>query len=88
MDQERLLKDLAQVEHHLLRGEEAIARQEQIAAALEQMGQAELEQKARQVLATFRDVQKNLFRDLGRIRREIEHATLASKQAAGGEREA
>lgn len=76
MIRERLLEDLAQFEVNLGRGEDAIARQEQIVADLEQMGHTELEQKARQVLTTFRDLQKDLLRDVGRLRREIGHEAL------------
>jgi hypothetical protein len=78
MIRERLLKDLAHIERHLTRGEDAIARQEQIVAELEQLGQAGLEQKARQVLATFRELQNAYLRDLGRLRREIGHEGLES----------
>lgn len=64
---------------------DAIARQEQIVAELEQLGQAGLEQKARQVLATFRELQNAYLRDLGRLRREIEHEGLESSDDRAGE---
>jgi hypothetical protein len=45
MIRERLLKDLANIERHLTRGEDAIARQEQIVAELEQLGLAGLDRR-------------------------------------------
>ena len=72
MNRDRLLKDLDQVNRLIVRGEENIARQQQIITDLTERGHATYANEARRLLATFEGLQKQHFDHRDKLLRELE----------------
>jgi hypothetical protein len=72
MDRQLVERHLRLALDHVERGEQSVARQKEIVRALERDGHDA--KHAREMLATFEEIQKLHLADRDRLRRELEQA--------------
>ena len=71
MNRDLLLRNLAQAERHVARGNEHISRQESLIAEMDRRGHDTVD--ARRLLDTLRETQALHRQDVGRLLRELEN---------------
>ena len=71
MNRDLLLRNLAQAERHVARGNEHISRQESLIAEMDRRGHDTVD--ARRLLDTLRKTQALHREDVGRLLRELEN---------------